>query len=411
MLLIISFHASTKSCNTLKRMKTPILYGNGSSENHGCEAIVRATLKLFRNAGISNEIELLQDTRFEQKYGITDIIDVVGPSDSHPNKDFKFLVYYLRNLLLKEYGYLDNLPWENTFKNFSSKNVAFSIGGDCLSYGYNHTIIRLHDMFRQRGMKTILWSCSINPELLEDKRILKDLLNFDIITARESITYNALVSHGHPHVTLFPDIAFGLPASPCESSFKIRENKTIGINLSLFVQSCSEDNNIVVNNYLTLINYILEHTDYEIALIPHVVWSRDDDRKALQTFYDKFKDSKRIIQIEDHNCMELKDIISRCRFMICTRTHASIAAYSSCVPTLVLGYSVKARGIARDLFGTEENYVVPVQDLKSETDMLERFKWLMNNEDKIRKHLQDIMPGYVAKLSIAEDVIKSICND
>lgn len=51
------------------------------------------------------------------------------------------------------------------------------------------------------------------------------------------------------------------------------------------------------------------------------------------------------------------------------RTHATIAAYSSLVPTLVVGYSVKARGIARDLFGTEKNYVLPVQLLRKEEDL------------------------------------------
>ena len=41
-------------------------------------------------------------------------------------------------------------------------------------------------------------------------------------------------------------------------------------------------------------------------------------------------------------------------------------AYSSCVPTLVVGYSVKARGIARDIFGTEDRYVLPVQSLQTQ---------------------------------------------
>ena len=65
--------------------------------------------------------------------------------------------------------------------------------------------------------------------------------------------------------------------------------------------------------------------------------------------------------INDKNCMEIKGIISKCRFFIGARTHSTIAAYSTCVPTLAVGYSIKARGIARDIFGTEDNYVVPVQ--------------------------------------------------
>jgi polysaccharide pyruvyl transferase WcaK-like protein len=74
--------------------------------------------------------------------------------------------------------------------------------------------------------------------------------------------------------------------------------------------------------------------------------------------------------VEDCNCRELKHIISRCRFFIGARTHVTIAAYSSCVPTLVLGYSVKSRGIARDLFGTEVGYVLPVQKLTDSYELV-----------------------------------------
>ena len=55
--------------------------------------------------------------------------------------------------------------------------------------------------------------------------------------------------------------------------------------------------------------------------------------------------------LDEHNCMEMKGFIARCRFFVGARTHATIAAYSSCVPTLVVGYSVKAGGLQRDLLG------------------------------------------------------------
>ena len=79
------------------------------------------------------------------------------------------------------------------------------------------------------------------------------------------------------------------------------------------------------------------------------------------------------------------------------RTHATIAAYSSLVPTLVVGYSVKARGIARDLFGTEENYVVPVQSLQDKEDLVNSFRWLLSREREIRNHLEAVMPSYQEK--------------
>ncbi len=61
-----------------------------------------------------------------------------------------------------------------------------------------------------------------------------------------------------------------------------------------------------------------------------------------------------MIDHSKYNAKELKGYISRCRAFVGARTHSTIAAYSTGVPTLAIGYSVKARGIAKDLFGTEE---------------------------------------------------------
>ena len=92
--------------------------------------------------------------------------------------------------------------------------------------------------------------------------------------------------------------------------------------------------------------------------------------------------------------MELKGYIAACRFFVGARTHATIAAYSTGVPTLVVGYSVKARGIAKDLFETEEHYVLPVQSLKRSDDLKKEFLWLMENETQIREQLESVMPDY-----------------
>ena len=120
------------------------------------------------------------------------------------------------------------------------------------------------------------------------------------------------------------------------------------------------------------------------------------------------KITKKIVLIQDHNCMELKGYISRCRFFVGARTHATIAAYSSCVPTLVLGYSVKSRGIAKDLFGTEENYVLSVQTLRSPNELVIHFRWLMEHEKEIRIRLKEIMPEYVSKAYLGKMAVEKL---
>ena len=142
-----------------------------------------------------------------------------------------------------------------------------------------------------------------------------------------------------------------------------------------------------------------------VCLIPHVVWSYNNDLEPINELYREFGNSGRISKITDGNCCELKGYIARCRFFVGARTHATIAAYSTCVPTLVVGYSVKSRGIARDLFGTDEGYVLPVQGLRSKDDLTISFQRILEQEqDQINK-LTEIIPHYKKLAASAVDYI------
>ena len=94
--------------------------------------------------------------------------------------------------------------------------------------------------------------------------------------------------------------------------------------------------------------------------------------------------------------------------MVVARTHASIAAYSTCVPTLVVGYSVKAKGIAKDIFGTYDNYVIPVQSLQNKEDLTTSFKWLQENETSIKNHLNNFIPEYCERALLTKDELKKL---
>jgi polysaccharide pyruvyl transferase WcaK-like protein len=106
--------------------------------------------------------------------------------------------------------------------------------------------------------------------------------------------------------------------------------------------------------------------------------SMDNDYELLSNLV---IDSKRICLLSDkHSASEYKYAISQCAFFICTRTHASIAAYSTNVPTLVLGYSNKAIGIARDM-GLEK-FVLDISQLLDNDMLVERFEDLCHNYPK-----------------------------
>lgn len=389
-------------------MKKVLLYVHGGSGNHGCEAIARMLTRSLSEIGVLSST-VTANISEDKKYDLHKEVDLITLVSKVHRTSFPFLRAYLLNRFFNKHVELDMLPYHDQLKKLTDYDVAIAIGGDTYSYTYTESNTYMHNVFIKKGMKTGLWGCSINPELLNDRRVLDDLKKFDFITARETITYNALREHAISNVDLLPDVAFALNRKESLQSTYIKPN-TIGLNLSPLILTYESRDGLVLNNYRHLIDYIIKETEFNIAFIPHVVWDNSDDRKVMDGLFLEYKNCSRIMKVEDCNCMELKDIISRCRMLICARTHASIAAYSTNVPTLVLGYSVKARGIARDIWGDENKYVLPVQSFKSETELLDAFKWMIEHESDMREHLECYMPRYINRLETGKILTKVLFN-
>lgn len=383
------------------------LYPHGGSGNHGCEALVRSTCSILPN----HSIRLISKNIEEDfLYGINKICNVVEESSSIDILSIRYLTAYVKYHIFHDHDAFSELEYQNIVSRTSLPDYALSIGGDNYCYSSPEYIYAINRILRKRGVHTILWGCSIEPNLISPKMKI-DLLGYNIIIARESITYKALADIGAKNIELIPDPAFILNTSylPLPSSF-IAGN-TVGINISPMIISNEKLHGMAVRNYVLLVRYILNNTNMSIAFIPHVVWHDNDDRNSIAEVIQALghiRDSElsRICVIGDHNSEELKGFIARCRFMIAARTHASIAAYSSMIPTLVVGYSVKASGIAYDIFGSYNDYVLPVQSIKYEEDLTNAFKWIIHNEKQIKQHLNAFMPSYIGKAYTLKDIIR-----
>jgi colanic acid/amylovoran biosynthesis protein len=102
------------------------------------------------------------------------------------------------------------------------------------------------------------------------------------------------------------------------------------------------------------------------------------------------------------NCCQLKDIIARCRFFIGGRTHATIAALSSEVPTVSIAYSIKARGINLDLFG-HERLVLPTPDYSCAT-LIKALTTLETMESDIRELLNKQIPIWKERAHLSAEL-------
>lgn len=381
------------------------LYAHGGSKNHGCEAIVRATSKILKNANIM--LYSYQPAE-DKKYELEQICHLANLKKIHQRKYTpQFIIAYLTLKLTNNYTPLNNIFELNVLSTVPIGTIALSIGGDNYCYGGCERFMADRAYLAKRGIKTVLWGCSVEPSSLTDKKLRRDLARYNLITARESITYEALKPI-NPNTILAPDPAFTLAVETGIYPEGLGRKPYIGINVSPLIQERETVPGITIQNYRRLVEYILSVTDRDIALIPHVVWEHNDDRIPLKQLCDEFSGTGRVFLVEDQNCMQLKDIISHSEFFIGARTHSTIAAYSTCVPTLVVGYSVKARGIARDLFGTEDGYVLPVQLLKNKTDLANAFMVLYEKRDEIRGHLTGMMPEYIAEINKTKEAVEAL---
>ena len=372
-------------------MSKIVLYSHGGSGNHGCEAIVRGTFNVLHG-----EVDELYSYRPKEdiKYGLNEILNIKEHKSFYPHFSLKRLKASLLVRLFHNDEYAEKITYDALFNNLKKDDIALSIGGDnyCYSSYKEHAIMNKY--LNKMGVKTVLWECSVEPSLI-DEEMKKDLEKYSLIVARETISYEALKKVNN-NVIYSPDPAFVMNSEKPDDNYKLFfEKETVGINISPVVIEYSKHDDIVLKNVYVLIDYILQNTEYNIALIPHVSWEFTNDTEILTSIKNHYAGNKRIILIPEMEAKKLKYIISKCSLFIGSRTHATIAAYSSNVPTLVLGYSVKAKGIAKDIFGSYEKFVISTQELNYFDELKNAFIWLDENKSELKKHLVEFMPKYI----------------
>ena len=373
------------------------MFSHGGSNNHGCEAIVRSTINIL---GDKNKYYLQSfSPESDKNFGLDKHSSIIT------SKELTVDRWSLLGLILRTKSRvnpsIDFDTRESIYRHkelLKNKSIALSIGGD--NYCYGSEIINLiRDQLTALNAKSIpavLWGCSINPENITPP-VLNDLKKYALITPRESITANALYSLGlNKTIFLCSDPAFTLPKQKTEWKNEVfNSNSVIGINVSKLIGTYESYANATYNNFKSLIEYLLRSTDSYIAFIPHVRQPGNDDLETSKELAKEINSERILLLDQDFNCMQLKNIISKCSLFIGCRTHSTIAAYSTCVPTLVVGYSTKAKGIAKDIFGDYNDLLVDVREFKTDNDLLNTFLKFYERKDELKSHLQKVMPEYI----------------
>ena len=378
------------------------LFNHEGSKNHGCEAIVRGSMNIIENSDEKAEFVLSSNNPSDDK--IINNITVKAAKTRALTKVEKLIAAVDLKINNSETYALQKM-YSPIVSDAEDCDVCLSVGGDTYCYGDNHGIQVLTRELKKRGKKTVLWGASIGAEDLSERK-LESLRDFDAIFTREPITYELLKENGaNDNIYLFSDPAFCMERVEVEPIDGFTRENTLGFNISPLVASGDPRKKEIAEDFL---RFVFENTTMKVLLVPHVVEENNNDYDFMKPIFEKFEHTGRIaILPPDLEARQYKGYIAGTRFFVGARTHSTIAAYSSGVPTIALGYSVKARGIAKDIFG-EEKYVLDIKAMTDYEELRDEFLKLLENENEIRRELMKSIPLRMRSAMEAGEMLQKI---
>ena len=374
-----------------------LLFGLGTLKNKGCEALLDVISSQIKESNTENNLVVATDDYYHDKEYHLDVVDkyvshCIQRLPKGLSEEDKEAISYAENTLF-DYKNYEKVYQKQVIDEIPNTDILLSSGGDNYCYGASEWLYTIDYYAKENNKKLVLLGASIQEENLDDE-FLRDLKRFDLLVFRETLSYNLAARFIEKEkLLLLPDPAFSLPVEDID--LDIPDN-TVAINVSPIIERANVN---ALESVYNLIDYILENKKFNILLLPHVYTDECNDLDTLNKIKEHYSDDNRVQMLStnrEYSARQLKYIISKCRFAVAARTHASIAAYSSSVPVLVIGYSVKSKGIATDLFGGYKDYVIPVDQLNSD-NLINKFNFMVENEEKIIEVLNERIPLYKEK--------------
>jgi colanic acid/amylovoran biosynthesis protein len=235
------------------------------------------------------------------------------------------------------------------------------------------------------------------------------------VYVREPVSMRLAQEIGLPAQRLYlvPDMAFALPQATAEEAVRVLEAAGAGTGLRVGV---------------TVINRLIRHVSqedwdrYEMAVadtlarfarthgvtvvfFPQVIGptEREDDRVAARRIMARMGQGNRAVLLEEPVPPKLlKAMYGEMELMVATRMHSAIFALSNGVPTLMIEYLHKIRGLA-EMLGMEQ-WALSLTEVNGTT--LERtLEALWKDRLAVRYHLGRLMPGLVLQIASVSEAI------
>ncbi len=310
----------------------------------------------------------------------------------------------------------------NVLKAYDSADLIISTSG--VSFIDDFGFIKIYHFTKYLqiplllGKKTIKFTQSIGPfRSLYNRCMARLTLPFlDCIIARGNHTVNSLSKIGiKNNVVNLPDIVFTLPpkySKPAkEIVSKIKSSNIIGFCPNIVCKRL-DTKNVYIESLVQLAKNVLnKYPDSSILLIPHTItekhMGKNDDLEICKQIADQIGRPDRVF-VENtilYTPNEIKWLIAQCSFFVGSRFHALVAALSSAVPCLAIGWELKYEELMD--WVQIENNVLYYWNLTPEI-AITMFTELYQKRKQIKQELEKKLP-IIRQLALsAFDIIEEL---
>jgi polysaccharide pyruvyl transferase WcaK-like protein len=393
-----------------------LMTGSKLSNNFGGPSLLISICKCLRRAIPDAQFSILtgiehspeQARRYEEKY---DVARVTGIRGRHKYLGLiqAFLWATAGKIGLRLPSFMMSNPWLDELKN---ADVVMDIRGisqtDFFSHWRTHFAENIALMTAvYLGKPAIKYTQDMGPFLNRSNRIIARYCfrRYDLIIARGIIVRELLKEIGvSKNVKVFPDTAFLLDPAPVEEVDKVLEREgvsdppLIGIVASRQVDRriLQDGDKTQQNAYTSALARLADHLTEEhratVVFIPNegAKTVDYDDVYVARKVFDQMthKENTRVLP-EFYDAEITKGLIAKCDLMIASRYHSVVAAFSMCVPTMVLGWGFKYDQLT-EMVG-QRTYLFNYENIDSD-EMETAVDSLWKNREVVKEDLERIIP-------------------
>lgn len=379
-----------------------VLYGIRGVYNYGTEAIVRGTVHILRRRWPACRI-VYASFRPEADRALLEDLTELEVAWAGRVSLAQRVVHRVGRHIGWSHPY--ELPLNPAI--YEDADAVLCIGGDLYTLPpvlspsmkrFFSPIVQTGERVLAKGVPWVLWAASVGPfETVPPAKAyyVRHLQRLPLITVREPVTQSYLADLGiRANVHPVADPAFAL-IRDSKSASRVPETLTpslqgtsIAFNASPLAASYLANSRASMDNFVSRLTQSIERiveNGYRVYLVPHVdaKWKpNDDDYAFLESLSERLR-VRSAVKLLDRGLgfFGTKQILEQCGAVFAARMHCGINAVTSGKPAVFLGYSEKARGMSRYVYGNEAMFL-PLDQLDAE-----RTQQLL---DKLADDVQDL---------------------